>query len=150
MQKDPTKPIKVHVGQQNLWTEKTEYFLQSMYGVRLGNDPNDSINIKPQMWAIHSAEFEWGHIPYLSFARLNGFNSLQIQFFCFLKKEFAPPPEEVLTNARNEIEKKVLEEVSCKLMQFRGKVEKDKIMPPDTTYITLAMILVERDRRGES
>ncbi|NEO54107.1 MAG: hypothetical protein F6K54_14065 [Okeania sp. SIO3B5] len=71
MKKSEPAPATITLGRQNPWVPGLEEIFFTMKAWHPEADLFDLLQMRPQMWACHSVEFEWGQLPLLSFSHLD-------------------------------------------------------------------------------
>ncbi|NEP81536.1 MAG: hypothetical protein F6K39_27255 [Okeania sp. SIO3B3] len=134
------KSNKLRIGKQHPWTETIKRYLDSAHGICSGVNPNSSIIIEPQLWAVHSVAHDWGKIHYLSLTRRDGTN-LTIQFLCVPGLGSYDLSREILPKVRGKIKRKIVKDSEKKF----GKVQEILCCYPkmsdDSAHMILDLIL---------
>ncbi|MGK7918755.1 MAG: hypothetical protein AB4080_01935 [Trichodesmium sp.] len=151
MQEVSLQLLKINVGHQSPWFDGLEKIFRDMKAWHPEADLFDLLGMKPQMWACHSLEFEWGQLSMLSFSRIYAQSgNLQTEIICLPQEKSKIPSQEILKSVGDGLKSLIGQDIEETVIEISGIMEGEIQSKPFTsTFIAIELICKEEGDRVE-
>lgn len=111
---------KITVGHQMPWHDCVTDMIAQATMLSMDKRLLDFLRKAPQMWAIHSAEFDWGHLGILSMSHIEPLTDrLDTEFLALPQKSEEVPEPAILAAIAVELEEKIFEDIDKSIIEMK-------------------------------